>query len=860
MLFSGQNKSGQYSASTNLERGSSGVTDANHCINAFKAATSYIFGAGDTPALLDADGYPNGTITTSIGFNIIFANQTTNNGSTQWVLKWPSTRTIAVLHINNSISTVSASGCTVTNSGATRNVNGSAGNACRLVFTWGGDPGNLSFTFNPGSYGGSGEICLCRASDEAVYDAGGGSSYYMPEYAALLQKTQAKFYRAMGETHNGGTVTNLSRWNYRNTPASFSWQSTQFPPGAWGGTISGTDAYTVTAPTDAPASLTDGQVIQGTVTNASTVISISGAVSNGGNVQLTVNSSATLSPSQQIWVVFVVGTTEANGFQTILTVDDGTHITINVPFVHAYTSGGKIGTQTLTVSGTGYPVKFIADNTSVEPPTTAIAAGSNATFVYNSLAGLWVYTSGGITQSTPIEVLVARSNISDSGLWYTWPDMVDDDFVTRTVTYVRDNLSAGFWNELGNETWNNAFPQFFWAASRGRALGWSDGSAQSWWGWQGLRSRQIHGSAALIWTATRSRSTLHNVIAFQAFGSTSATKSNLLEGSQLNGATFPLYLAYVGGVDPGYNTAPNRPVDLADTISYAPYTGGANFLATDLGLYSTSNIGQATFLQNLVNLYETGLAADHATALALMDNDFRQGTLNTQTVTIGGGDTFTISGTNYSSGQRVVFTTTDTIFTGISLNTVYFVVSPSGSTFKVSLTSGGSAVTGISGGAGTQSVGALDRATIMGTASQVFMPWETVAASYDAARAGFTPTMPNLQVESYEGGWSPVAPTSVQCTTIGVTTPSAATASADLAQLLLDYKNSTQPNYGREMIRTQFRAFMGTQPAYPGFNALPHSATPCHFLLTGGGPYAMLPDNAFSTPFQTFYGFQIFPQ
>lgn len=864
-LFVGQNAPGKYAAQTNLLRCSAGSTVV--CLNALKGSTSYIFGAGDTPAILDNDGYPSGVITTSIAFNVFFADANTGP-STQWVFKYPATRTMTKLHINNSLSVVSATGCTVTSAGSPKEINGIAGQACRVVFTFGSLPSNLGFIFEPGSYSGSGEMFLGRVSDEAAYDAGGPNSYYIPEYIAVLRATQAKMYRTADETHNGGLNTNLTRWNYRNKLTNFSWVAQTYPTGAWGGTISGDDnTYAVNPPPDAGGTLNDGDTIQGVFTNASHPITVSGAVSNGGNVQLTVSSSATLSPSQQVWVVFVGGTTEANGFPTILTVDDGTHITLNVPFVHAYTSGGSVGTAKLTVTGTSYPVSFISDMTSEQPPTSAIAAGTIATLVYNKLNSLWLYRAGGILPFTPIEAMVARSNLSNnSGLWLNWPDMADDDFVTRIVDYTRSNLVGDFWHELSNEVWNPANNQTFLFDARGIAMGWSNANGQSYLGWLGFRTRQIMGIANTEWTAARNISNIHGILATQAVASTSNTQTQLLNGTQMNEDTFPLYCAYVGGVYSGtcsvhlgYNSAPNRPVDLMRTWSTAPYSAGANVADNGINLYSASNIGQGTFLQNLVNLYETGVPADHATALALMDNDFKQGTNNTQSVTISGGDTFTIGGTNYSAGNRVVFTTTGTLFSGLSLSTVYFIVSPSGSTFKVSLTSGGSPVTGISGGTGTQSVGLLARGTAMGLASTEYIGWEAMAASYDSARAGFTPPMPPIDIESYEGGFSPIAPIAAQCTTLGVTTPSAAACAADIAQLILDYKNNTNPNYGVGIVLYQFRAFVGTQPGYPGFGALTHNKTPDHFLLTDGGQYSLYPTGIFSTPFQTYYGFQQFP-
>lgn len=70
---------------------------------------------------------------------------------------------------------------------------------------------------------------------------------------------------------------------------------------------------------------------------------VSGAVDNGsGKVRLTVNNTTTLVANMVAVVSGIVGTTEANGTQTVLTVVDGTHIDLDVAFSNAYVSGGTV--------------------------------------------------------------------------------------------------------------------------------------------------------------------------------------------------------------------------------------------------------------------------------------------------------------------------------------------------------------------------------------------------------------------------------------------------------------------------------------------------------------------------------------
>ncbi|KAF0097813.1 MAG: Uncharacterized protein FD144_4762 [Rhodospirillaceae bacterium] len=68
---------------------------------------------------------------------------------------------------------------------------------------------------------------------------------------------------------------------------------------------------------------------------------VSGAANNGsGKVRLTLDDTTTLVGNMVVTVAGIVGTTEANGTQTILAVVDGTHVDLDVAYSNAYVSGG----------------------------------------------------------------------------------------------------------------------------------------------------------------------------------------------------------------------------------------------------------------------------------------------------------------------------------------------------------------------------------------------------------------------------------------------------------------------------------------------------------------------------------------
>ena len=74
---------------------------------------------------------------------------------------------------------------------------------------------------------------------------------------------------------------------------------------------------------------------------------------------------------------------------------------------------------------------------------------------------------------------------------------------------------------------------------------------------------------------------------------------------------------------------------------------------------------------------------------------FTTGDVNTGT------DTITVAAHGYSNGDSVVFATNGTLPTGLSAETVYYIINAATNTFKVSLTSGGSAVDITTTGSGT---------------------------------------------------------------------------------------------------------------------------------------------------------------
>ena len=130
-----------------------------------------------------------------------------------------------------------------------------------------------------------------------------------------------------------------------------------------------------------------------------------------------------------------------------------------------------------------------------------------------------------------------------------------------------------------------------------------------------------------------------------------------------------------------------------------------------------------------------------------------------------------------------------------------------------------------------QTIGALD--------SNIYPKWENIADDYDGARP---PGVANLTVDLYEGGLESIAPTTAQCTTIGISTTYATT----VATLLTAYKNS---DLFYQLVIDQ----------YSQFQSQPHSRVPSWFALQGttgsGGKWSMLPGSTYSGPTSLGSGF-----
>lgn len=296
---------------------------------------------------------------------------------------------------------------------------------------------------------------------------------------------------------------------------------------------------------------------------------------------------------------------------------------IHVQFMNANTSsgvtlnsGGRGAVRLLYGSG-GYTGQPLAPG--------AIMANSLATLTYDAVLNAFMWQPDGQTACIPYELQIAFANRVNADYWCTFPAYFDDASVSSVATLVRNNLALALtgYFEYANEVWNFGFPVTPWAAAKGAVLGFPADNNRQVYGWYAARFCQVMSLVSQAW-APRAISQLRRVMAFQAFGPTGATSTYRFQGADLNGSLYPNYTK--AGLS-NYNVAPNRPIDLCDSLSYATYYSGAqctNFDANYMNL-GVSNIGG---LLAAADNFATGNAVQISSAFAFLQNDISSGTLS----------------------------------------------------------------------------------------------------------------------------------------------------------------------------------------------------------------------------------------
>lgn len=519
--------------------------------------------------------------------------------------------------------------------------------------------------------------------------------------------------------------------------------------------------------------------------------------------------------------------------------------------------------STVTLDSGGRGAKTVYTIAATPPATSGTGSQrlnvGPAYFRYDGILDKLLYANGAYVAQIPIEAQIQLANEVGCPLWVVIPVMANDDFVTQISTVLKNTLTGMVYYELSNEVWNNSWPQTGWSRIRGQALGWTSTNNQDTYGWHALRTRQIMGDVIPAVYGGTLRARVRRVMAYQGGGFLFIQQVGRFEGNALNTSIGnALYSTVAGGHN--YDTFPNRPVDVCESIAYAPYTGGTNMCLGDdlLGSVGPDNL---PFYQALVDAWVGG---DSATSIAMIDTDIRTGRILVNNVTASG-TTFTTKdgggspvAHGFSAGNNIYFDVTGgTAYSGITIRKPYSVLTiPTSSTFTVRAYDAGepagSAVNAGSAGSGTMNVGFVERNILYQT---YWMPAfaEVAATSYDSQRTGAG--MPLLRADQYEGNLEPKGPNATQCGAIGITGHTNAAAAAAISAALDAWRFSSS---AKETQKTYFKAATGLDSAYP---ANTHTITTSHLVLPGPGLFSMLSGPLpTDTPYQTLVGLQEFNQ
>ena len=243
-----------------------------------------------------------------------------------------------------------------------------------------------------------------------------------------------------------------------------------------------------------------------------------------------------------------------------------------------------------------------------------LAVNGLYTGVYDATVDAVLVHSGGISTKAPLEVLVALANKLNKDLWLCLPHQMDNASYTAIATYIKANLNSNLtvYPELSNETWNSSFAQFFLYAVQGQSLGFTNANSRREFGSFAKRHCEVMGLFSTVWAGATSPA-LKRVLAFQAFGDTGNTETYRFKGTDLG--------AY------GFDTAPNRPIDRCDVMSYATYFSGDNAKNFD-----SNYTGGLTTLLAAADNYNSAVPANMESALDWLDADLRGASTSNETL------------------------------------------------------------------------------------------------------------------------------------------------------------------------------------------------------------------------------------
>jgi len=376
-----------------------------------------------------------------------------------------------------------------------------------------------------------------------------------------------------------------------------------------------------------------------------------------GSETITASSTSDFIAGHKLYIFDVGGTTETQGIQTIKSVVDANHIILDLPFVHAFASSGCMGTAGVAVTGkAGGAVAMVADGGL--KPCGANVFTSLVNFSYDGPSNL-ISRNGAFQQNIPYEAQIGLANDTGLNLWLNMPTRANNDFFTQVATLTLNTLNPtlSVLPEIGNEVWNSAHLPWEQTYLRGYWTGISPSCCNVYF--ESLRIRQLSDLwLAAGWSGRRSKLEIflgnQNCCAI-----TNGSGPNSWTGSTLDPTNNSKLCVYLGGTFSGTcslsssfnysksvaNGGGGRPIDVMDTLGWAPYLGGVS-LSTGVDTGGAGSAINTTngFYQSVVNNWVTNDPTSQTAAISTINDDMNGLSFN-NTNLIG---TFTCSGTTFT--------------------------------------------------------------------------------------------------------------------------------------------------------------------------------------------------------------------
>lgn len=344
-------------------------------------------------------------------------------------------------------------------------------------------------------------------------------------------------------------------------------------------------------------------------------------------------------------------------------------------------------------------------------------------------------------------------------------------------------MSVGQKFEFYNESTTSLTLQFNGGASFTDAAGVSHGGIAA--NTSILIKLQTNGTSAGTWTATASGGTVTSVAAtapvgFSVSGSPVTTSGTLTFTNQGQGTdilnlglnasvTSNILTMAIKQADGSTNASSSSPVAISMRSSTAA-NGNFNLrsitaaLSQTFSVWTTLGLGSGTPGQ--LYLYAIDSDGSGTMKIGLSYSQLDEGSLQstiaesfTATISNASPGVVTANGHGLNNGDAIIFTTSGSLPTGLSINTIYYVTSKATNTFQVSATRGGTSINTSSAGSGTHTVHIADTQRLASDAVYTNAPIRKIGRILVTQTTGNWAAPTEMSVAPFAGQWNSITVT-----------------------------------------------------------------------------------------------------